>query len=515
MPIVGGLATLGRVKRRTFLKLAGGAGAAALGLPRARADSFGKFPAGSEGVQLPANARSKKVLEVFLYGGISQWETLYFVRDYGKPTDPLYPNTQYYAFAAENQAAMASCGAVDQARPFSVDKNGAMVELGPFAAKLWDRADITARMRIVVQKHNLAPHEAAVPQALTGRPIGQQNAAGLGAHVQRARIDQDAMSGRASPYAYVLATGGFSSDNVAAAASSGIHPGAARPLLIKTDNAAGFTRLLERSTVGASRANTDALVGAYVDQYNARLTWPNRGRVRSARNDDLVAAYQTTKNVDGIRGVVTENLFATRSGDSCGTTRSPDIPIMGLNAARHLLTHPTEPASYVCVSDIGLYEASGGGGYDVHLDCARDTSTNFNNLLGSLLDIIDVPGGNDPTKISLDDTLVILNTEFGRTPGRQLKGTADSGRNHHPYGYATVFIGGPITTAHKGLYGAIGPDGIATTFATPAENRIAALLALGIWPFSPEAFAVSDVPGATGEIDAASRAMLKFLGRTQ
>jgi hypothetical protein len=369
-------------------------------------------------------------------------------------------------------------------------------------------------MRIVVQKHNLAPHEAAVPQALTGRPVGQPNAAGLGAHVQRARVDQNAMPGRASPYAYVFATGGFSSDNVAAAASAGIHPGAARPLLIKTDNATGFTRLLQRSTVGASRANTDALVGAYVDQYNARLTWPKQARVRSARTDDLAAAYQTTKQVDGIRGVLTEDLFTTRSGESCGSTRDTNIPIMGLDAARHLLTHPTEPASYVCVSDTGLYEASGGGGYDVHLECPRDTSTNFNNLLSSLLDMIDVPGGNDPTKISLDDTLVILNTEFGRTPGRQLKGTALTGRNHHPLGYATVFIGGPITTAQKGLYGAIGPDGVATTAATPAENRIAALLALGIWPFSPEAFAVSDVPDATGEVDAASRAMTKFLGRT-
>jgi hypothetical protein len=55
---------------------------------------------------------------------------------------------------------------------------------------------------------------------------------------------------------------------------------------------------------------------------------------------------------------------------------------------------------------------------------------------------------------------------------------------------------------------------MATTFGTPSENRIAALLALGIWPFAQEAFAVSDVPDATGEIDAAMRAMQLFLGRT-
>jgi hypothetical protein len=409
---------------------------------------------------------------------------------------------------------MATCGAVDQARPFGQDAGGAMVEIGPFAAKLWDRQDIVSRMRIVVQKHNLAPHEAAVPQALTGRSVGQPNAAGLGAHVQRARLDDNAQPGRASPFSYVFATGGFSSDNVAAAGSAGAHPGAARPLLIKTDNVAGFTRLLERSTVGASRANTDALVGAYVDQYNARLTWPSQGRARSVRTDDLVAAFQTTKNVDGIHAVLTEAVFANRAGTSCGTTMPTDIPSMGLNAARHLLTHPTEPASFVCVSDIGLYEASGGGGYDTHLDNSRDQSTNFDNLLTSLLGIINQPGENDPTKISLDDTMIILNTEFGRTPIPQLKGTAQTGRNHHPYGYTTAFIGGPITTAQKGIYGAIGPDGLATTFATPAENRIAALLALGIWPFSQEAFAVSDVPGATSEIGAASQAMTKFLGRT-
>ena len=74
-----------------------------------------------------------------------------------------------------------------------------------------------------------------------------------------------------------------------------------------------------------------------------------------------------------------------------------------------------------------------------------------------------------------------------------------TGRNHHPYGYVTAFLGATITPAERGIYGAIGADGRATSAATPSENRIAALLALGIWPFAPEAFAVSDVPGAASE----------------
>lgn len=503
------------MRRRTFLGLVGGASAAALVGPYLRrANAFGEFPTGTNALLLPDGVRAKRVLEVFLYGGLSAWETLYFVRGYGQPTDPLYPNTQYYTFASTNAQITTTCGGSDMDRTFAQDANAVNVELGPFAWRLWNRPDVVDRMRIVVQQHILEPHEAAVPQALTGRPVGQPTAAGLGAHVQRAMVDGATDPNRASPYSYVFATGGISSDNIAAAAATGAHPGYARPLMIKTDDAAGFTQLLSRSTVGAARPQNDALVQAYVDQYQARLTWPKQGRVRSPSTDDLVDAFTTTTQVDAISGVLQAagggDLFAALNGTSCGVTRD-DIPLIGLNAARHLLTHPTEPASYVCVSDIGLYEASGGGGYDTHTANAVDTATNFDNMLQSLLAIINGPGETDPTKISLDDTLVILNTEFGRTPGAQDGG---DGRNHHPYGYVTAFIGGPITTAQKGIYGAIGPDGIATIAASPSENRVAALLALGIWPFSQEAFAVSDVPGATAELDAAMTAMMTFLGRT-
>ncbi len=500
------------MRRRTFLGLVGGASAAAIAGPyvirRAHAQ-FGAFPGGAEAVTLPEGMRAKRVLEVFLYGGLSQWETLYFVRNYGTPTDPQYANQQYYTYAASNTTQLARCGTAtfDTPREFGQDALGAMVEIGPFADRLWQRADVRDRMRIVVQKHTLEPHEAAVPMALTGRPVGQPTAAGLGTHVQRARLDAGLTPDRASPHSYVFATGGVSSDNVSAAAAAGMHPGGARPLLIKTDNAAGFTSLLSRSTVGAARTNHDALLDVYTQQYNGRLTWPSGKRVRSSRADDYEVAFGNAKRVDAIASVLANDLFTMRQGTSCMTTKPRDIPLVGLSAAARLLTHKTEPASYVCVSDTGLYEASGGGGYDTHTENARDTATNFDNMLQSLLGIINAPGENNPDKINLDDTLIILNTEFGRTPRAQ--GT--TGRNHHPYGYVTAFIGGPTT---KGVSGAIGPAGVAEMYASPAQNRIAALLALGIWPFSQEAFAVSDVPGASGEVDAALKAMQMCLGRT-
>jgi hypothetical protein len=205
-----------------------------------------------------------------------------------------------------------------------------------------------------------------------------------------------------------------------------------------------------------------------------------------------------------------ESLFNPRNGAACGESTGFDIPGISLNAARHLLTHPSEPASYVCVSDTGLREAVGGGGYDTHEFNSDDTAMNFDNMLRNLLSIINGPEEDDPTKLSLDDTLIILNTEFGRTPGRQ----DNTGRNHHPYGYVTAFLGGPITAAEKGVSGAIERDGTASSFASPAENRMAALLACGIWPFAAEGFNVADAPNATTELAAAQSAMSKFLGRS-
>jgi hypothetical protein len=505
------------MNRRRFLKSMGIAagGAALLTSPwmrrRGNAAAFGEFPAGAESVKLPDGVKAKRVLEIFLYGGLSQWETLYLVQDYGRPTDPEYPNTQYYALPSSTAAAIADCGvpAGPIGRAFGMDADGAAVELGPFAHRLWSRPDITGRMRLIVQRHNLEPHEAAVPQALTGKPVGQPSAAGLGTHVQRYFLESGLAPERASPWSYVFSSGGISSDNVAAAAATGSHPGAARPLLIKTDSASTLNTLLTRPTVGGDRAAYDDVSRAYLAQYNQRLTWPGQGRVRSPRVDDLAVAFNTTTRVDAIAGVLDSDFLAQVPGTACGVTRSRDIPHMGLEAARHLLTHPTEAARYVCLSDIGLEEASGGGGYDTHSGNAYSTSMNFDNVLQGLLAIMNGPGETDPNKLSLDDTMIILNTEFGRTPWNQGGG---NGRNHHPYGYVTAFIGGPINTAQAGIHGAIGRDGRATTWATPGENRIAALLALGIWPFSPEGFGVSDVRGADTEVHAASSAINAVLG---
>ncbi len=417
------------LKRRRFLQLSAAslAGIAVSGPfftgRSSMAAPFGDLPSGVGQVLLPEKRRAKQVLEIFLYGGLSAWETLYMVESYGRPDDPNFPNQQYYAYLG------AQTGSVENALAHS----------------------------------------------------------------------------------YIFAVGGIAGDNVSAAGATGFHPGLARPLSINITNVDGFADRLSRDTVGANRPTYDELMDVYVDQYDRRMRWPgDDSLVRSSARFDLEQAVRSVKNVDAIAGVMEPTLFERLAGESCGDSRSIDVPGMSLRAARHLLTHPTEPAKYVCVSDIGLFEASGGGGYDCHSSNSADTARNFDNLMRNLTSIINTPGEDDPTKINLDDTLIILNTEFGRTADTQ----NTSGRNHHPYGYVTAFLGGPITSAERGVFGAIGPDSLATVqnAATPAENRVGALLALGIWPFAQEAFAVSDVRDAPSEEQAAVLATERILG---
>ncbi|HVO30503.1 MAG TPA: DUF1501 domain-containing protein [bacterium] len=488
-------------------------------IPEVLGAPFGDFPTAQVGQILPTASRAKRVLEIFLYGGLSPWETLYFVPEYGTPTDPQYPNQQFYTFGGGGPdsvaAALAACGlsAEPNGVPFAPDANGKTVNLGPFAVTLRNRTDLTDRMRLLVMRHDLEPHEAAIPLALSGKRVGLPSLAGLGAHIQRFFNDHGDGS-RQSPWSYVFSTGGLPGDNVLAAAATGFHPGTARPLLIKVDSAQALYNLLARSAVGTTtdRQKYDAAIAAYVNRYQDQLRYPGApDPLRSPRFSDLAQSAVAVSHADAVATVLDPSLFTPLSGNVCGDASSQDIPGMSLKIAAHLLTHPTEPASYVCVSDTGLIEASGGGGYDTHTDNSHDTARNFKNLLDSLAAIINTPGEGNPAKISLDDTMIILNTEFGRTPVPQQGG---NGRNHHPYGYVTALIGGPITTAQKGVYGAIGPDGMASTWVTPAEGRIAALLALGIYPFAQEAFFVSDVQGASTEADAITSVTLRTLGYT-
>lgn len=466
--------------------------------------AFGQTPEGAESSVLPAEKRAKNVLEIFLYGGLSQYESFYCVPSHG-----VNDATHYYAFQDSIEQAANNCGYTGAlTEPFGVDALGQDVHLGPFAAPLRARPDIRNRTRVCVTRHDLEPHEAAIPLALGGRGLGHPGLAGLGSHIQRFALEQGATA--TAPQSYVLLSNDLRSvptDNVRAASTIGLHPGAARPLSLYVDGASELTTLLERSSVGSHRQAHDSLIDAYIAQTNERLRYPGSGEVlRAARLSDLTHSARAMTQVDALAQVLAPELFDNVAGAHCQDSTGTDTVAMKLNAATHLLRHPISPARYICLIEGGLIPADGGGGYDSHGENTFTQARNLGHLLTELAKRINQPGETDPAKLNLDETLILLTTEFGRTPYAQ----GDTGRNHWPYGYPVVFIGGPV---QSGVFGATGSDAIATTTSSsPQENRIAALLALGIWPFAQESYNVSDVPGAFEEAEAAHQVLERQLG---
>jgi hypothetical protein len=476
----------------------------ALFAQRTRGLAFGASPETSS--LLPEASQVTSVLEVFLCGGVSQYESFYCVPEHG-----ALDGTHWHLFANSSELASSldACGIVEPVlEPFAQDALGQMVHLGPFAAPLRRRPDLLQRLRICITRHDLAPHEAAIPLALSGRTLGNPAVAGLGAHVQRhfSETQSDALG----PCAYVLLSSSLNSafiDNLRTLMATGLHPARARPLGIQVDGAEQLTEQLARPAVGAQRAQVDALLSVYLDEYAARLTWPGGAMLRAPSFTNFATAAGAMSQVGAISEVFEPAFFVPRPGVSCTHEVAVDSVGMQFGLAARLLSHPTRPARYVCIVDGGFVpNSNGGGAYDSHSDNSWVQARNLTHTLGALTNIIQKPGESAADKIDLDKTLVVLTTEFGRTP--HAEGT--SGRNHWPYGYPQMLLGGPI--AAPGVSGACGADARAVHAATPQESRIAALLALGIWPFSPEAFNVADVPGASNEEQAAARVLSSQLG---
>ncbi len=532
------------MKRRDFLRASAAAGGtAALGASvwtrRAGAVPFGETPSDHQSSMLPASARAESILECFLYGGLIPWETFYCVPEFGANDETwAYTNYPFMVKAAEG------CLAPGEAQGelfthFAQDSAGRDIFFGPYMKPLLARPDILARLRIVINRHTLAPHEAAIPLVASGRSLGNPSLAGLATHVGRYFVDRDTAGAHPPPFSYGFATGSnfIPNDGVLSLVAQGLHPGQARPLLVKVDNAARLNTLLARTTVGdlSEREQYDALLSLYFEQYQQRLSLGSASEmVRAAKFQELLQASKTVAKTDIIQNVflpreiqgqpTPASLFEAIPGSSCYQVNGPadapvfsqnplsaaaNIPAMSLRLATHLLTHPEFPARHCTVVDTGLIAADGGGGYDTHSNGPWRQASNFNNFLNQLLPRINKPGEGDPNKIDLDKTMVILNSEFGRAPGRQGTG---QGRNHWPHGFPQIYIGGPIGTAQAGIYGSIQESGMANTFTTPAENRIAALLALGIWPFDAVAYSGSDAQGQTQEGPAARSIIKRILG---
>ncbi|MBX2802018.1 MAG: DUF1501 domain-containing protein [Myxococcales bacterium] len=457
-----------------------------------------------------------KVLEIFLYGGLSPWETLWWDPD--ADADIRSQDDQLAGFGWSSSPSCVPGPAPGETRRFlgtSATGLAGRLRWGPATQPLWDPA-ILDRTRLIAMHHDLEPHEAAIPLALSGQALGRPNAAGMGAPISR-RYETASATPRTVPASYVfLPSRGLASDNFQVAGASGLHGGNHRPLVLKT-GASLSTAVSQLSRTGLVGA--DPALALLADQYEARLTGLG-GRVRSASWDRYRTALGTLRGAPELRDAMPASVPVAPIQTLCTNAASTGSheTAQALELAAHLLSLEMPPgtssagqpaAAYACVVDAGVVQA-GGAGYDTHGGIPDVTTGNLFATLQALRQYLYAGSGTAPAgTIDLRTTLVIVNTEFGRTPVN---------RDHWPSGYANLLIGGPIR--QQGIVGEIDTSGLASADAlTPTDFRAACLYAAGIHPLADATYSIADLSdaltgGSTAESTVLTNLRTRVLGLT-
>jgi hypothetical protein len=510
--------------RRQVLRL--GLGAAALGTfgnAGAIADPIGTWgrpePAIFPDNFFPQGKSFYKVIEIHLYGGLSPWETFYhrpvadgrgyrgFEAGAAEVVTALHWHQDSQSNANLCQLAPASAG---ETMMFSTT-GGDTVHFGPATKPLWP--DLLDRTCVVILQHNLLPHEAAIPYVATGSRLGQPRLAGLGAAIQRRAIAiEEATTGRAfrrtTPWSYVLEPSGVVfNDNLDAFKATGQHPGSSKPVTLGIRGGGLVGQLQNRRSI--RNTHQDTLLKFYRDEYERMLRYPGHAaHARAVGFDNYLASLSNALNAEQLAAQLNGAIQPVGNDTACvsvGPSQigiAPNQPAAGIRSAVRLLSNTEAPAHYVCVIDAGLVSAPGGGAYDTHSSVHSSvTATNLWNVLATLRQLI------DSNALDLNTTLIVLTTEFGRTPYRSSGGVPDpasSGRDHWPQGFTNVLVGGPIRSrrilgrikdgdiSHGGAAAENGVADAANVF-NATDVRAAVLLAAGIDPFADGLFGGADV----------------------
>ncbi|MBL9104920.1 MAG: DUF1501 domain-containing protein [Myxococcales bacterium] len=464
--------------RRTLL--AGAATTAAAGLCARRAGAaWGDVPQAHASSMPPAELQVRRALELTMYGGMNAFDTFHCVPAWGQADGT-------YLHAFDVAARVATCGGPPAlTRPFAAGPAD-LVHLGPWTWPLWSRPDLLARTRVVVLRHDQLPHETAIPLTLTGRRVGRPELAGAGAAIQR-HFGERPETARVVPHAAVVQPGDLARvDNYRAALAVGLHPASARPLEVDLAAFHDLDHLLQRPATSDRRAAHDAFLADARARLAARL-----GPRTPPAWTDFSAAEAARERSDVLSALLPSTLFGLGPATSCDL-ENLSKPALAARVAAHLLTHPETPLRYVQWIDAGLRQTRDGG-HDSHREHLLAASTNYPHTLAHLASIINRPGEGDAGKLDLDDTLVVISSEFGRSPAIQ---PGLDGLNHWPHAYVAVLIGGPVVA--PAVVGRIDPAaGTAVEFATPAELRAAVSVALGVYPFDRGGLDPADIRGAS------------------
>jgi hypothetical protein len=268
---------------------------------------FPSFPNGNLDTWAPAGQAWTpcKVLEIFLRGGASLWDSFWYdTVEGGQTGDTALTDVDWQDITgiAPPVPGQPNLGAFPVTHAWSGGTIGrAAHPLFRLAAKITGpgmplyRA-LSSYMRVIRVGHTLGAHELAIPLSATGSTIGRASQCGLGAAVTRRISEATGTTANPGVHSLIFQTGRRANDALAASylAATGNHGAKYRPPVIPVGDAA-FLDALDRSiasgVVGYGENVNDALKDFYRDRYSNRLV-PSGGSypVRSIAFSEYSAA---------------------------------------------------------------------------------------------------------------------------------------------------------------------------------------------------------------------------------
>jgi len=458
--------------RRSFLR-----GAAAFGLAggtaglladKAFAEIGGNLNApGAGGV----NGGPYNVLEIFLKGGLSPWETLW--------VDPNLPASLTHLSEAANlnwntlvsDGGTVSTDFIDQTplgvADFAKYPLTGGINLGPSCTPLV-YADLVKHTRVIAVQHELLPHPAAIPYSLSGSRLGRPQRSGLGAAISR-RHHPGGPTGK--PASIILHD--HADDFLEHALATGFHGAAHTPLAIRVGDGTFADSLLRSAHATPAE---DHLRTLFRNDYDGLLTHAT-GRVRAPHFDAYDASLGYLLRAEADLYPLFNGLPLTYPAD---LTYADGQTTTAILAAFDLLADAA--VHYTCVIDQGLNKT-----YDSHDNTVNSPQKHAEVQCCNLWSVMyalaqaKIAGTFDPT-----NTLVFINTEFGRK-----EKNGGNGSEHNPYGYVNMLIGPNAASLAGTAVGTIDTNARAGGDYTTTAVRAAVALAAGIDPWQDDMYDIA------------------------
>jgi len=429
--------------RREFLAKTGmGFGMLSLASLLKPAELLGAAPGESSGFSVPVHfpAKAKHVIHIFLSGGPSHVDTFDYKPELARYDGKTLPGGNNVGFGS----------------PFRFDKCGqGGLEISELFPNLQKRAD---DLCIIKSMHTDIPaHETATVFMNTGnlrlpRPsLGSWVLYGLGSANQNlpgfiSLRDSGIPNGGTSNWGSVFLPGSYqgTSVNVSNNDPSKALENIRNPFLSLDEQRRQLDLVKQLDQMHKVKLHEDRQLEAEL----ANMEMAFRMQTEAVDVFDIRKESAATLELYGIDGVPQpgsnkDNKNALKDKSAAGNARK-------MLLASRLVQRGVRFVQVWC------------GGWDMHSDISKNLpqrAASIDQPIASLLADLSAKG-------LLDETLVVVNGEFGRSPGRDRNGKGDTaGRDHHNKGFFTLLAGGGVKGGIS--YGATDELGIAAV-----ENKV-------------------------------------------